>query len=344
MGNAQGLVGGRLATFPLTNRNGGCARHPSLHCEGFCAKLMKAIASFVMHNRLRAVTATAGFGIGGLLIPLLSVVSNASVALVALRVGIAQAFWVSSIAAIVLGFMSFALGFSPVIGVLIGLLQWIPTVLFAQVLRQTSSWASVLLAMSGLGMLSILLLHLFVTDLPGVWLDILRQTLGDFFLRTGIPPEEVEQRLRLAADLMSGILAMAMVLNISVSLLIARYWQAALYNPGGFAKEYRALQLGRSAALVLLALLVGSVFVQGNIFTELALVLLGIFFLQGIAIVHAVVDRLGMHSAWLVGMYVLMPFAFPQMLVVLATMGALDAFIDFRMRLPPKDSSGGEAD
>lgn len=296
---------------------------------------MKALASFVMQTRLRAVTATAGFGIGFLLLPPLAMVSNACLSLVCLRAGLVQALWVGAGAVGILALLAWVLGLSPLLGVFMGLVQWLPTVALAQILRHTASWALTLLGAALLGIGGVLLLHLAVADLPGVWLEILENTLGPFLAQTGMPPVEVSQNLLRAAELMSGILAMAMVLNMAVALVIARYWQAALYNPGGFAQEFQALQLGRIPALILLALLLGSWLGQSNLLTELALIMLALFFLQGLALVHALCRSLKMHRAWLVSLYVLLLFAFPQMMVILSTFAALDAFVHFRHRLPP---------
>ena len=52
-----------------------------------------------------------------------------------------------------------------------------------------------------------------------------------------------------------------------------------------------------------------------------------------IVLVHGVVARLGAQRFWLVGFYVLMVLALPQLAMFLAVLGLADSWFDFRGRL-----------
>lgn len=139
------------------------------------------------------------------------------------------------------------------------------------------------------------------------------------------------------ALIMTGTSAMFLSLSLIISLFIGRWWQATLYNPGGFGDEFRQLRLGKGAAMLLLLLLVtaGS---SGNEFLahNLPVVVLLPFLLQGLAVVHAMVQRRNAHAAgWLVVTYLLL-FVTSPMALLLAFAGAVDNWFDFRMYFRPK--------
>jgi uncharacterized protein YybS (DUF2232 family) len=63
------------------------------------------------------------------------------------------------------------------------------------------------------------------------------------------------------------------------------------------------------------------------------MVLATLFTIQGMAVVHALVDRLGLRTAWLVAIYVLLLMMVPHSLLVVGFIGVTDAWIDYRNRI-----------
>jgi hypothetical protein len=294
---------------------------------------MRPLAAFVMQSRLRAVSATVGFGVAGMMLPPFGLLSGASLGLVTLRLGAAPGAAVLAISAAVLTVMIGILTGNFVVGSLFGVVQWLPVLLLAQVLRSTVSWQKTLLAAGGGGWGLVLALHALVPDLAALWVELLGPLVSPMLEQTGMTTDEALAVMSEAAVLLTGMMAAALVLSFSLALIVARYWQAALYNPGGFGEEFQRLSLGRIPALALLVLLVGGWLGSQPLLMELALVGLAVFFLQGIAVVHALSRKMQMHRLWLIGLYVLMVFAPPQMMTVLAAIGAVDCFADFRARI-----------
>jgi uncharacterized protein YybS (DUF2232 family) len=143
---------------------------------------------------------------------------------------------------------------------------------------------------------------------------------------------------------MTGILAAALSLQLILSLLLARWWQSLLYNPGGFQREFHAFRLHRLtsiAGLLALALLLLPFLPMTNFFGYLGLLLFAVLFLQGLAVIHAILARAGARTAWLVGLYLLLLLLPPQTVLVLAVVGLLDISIDFRARFERSRSTGG---
>ena len=63
---------------------------------------------------------------------------------------------------------------------------------------------------------------------------------------------------------------------------------------------------------------------------DLALVVLVLNVLQGLAVVHGMVRETGAHVGWLVAVYVLLVITLPQMVLTLSAAGLVDNWIDFR--------------
>jgi hypothetical protein len=126
----------------------------------------------------------------------------------------------------------------------------------------------------------------------------------------------------------------ALILQWLLGLLLGRWWQALLYNPGGFGEEFRGLRLHRGlgiAGLVLVGL-VG--FTKGpGLVADLLVVLFPLYLLQGLAVVHALHHWRKAHGAWLVALYLALIFFLPHAAILLACIGLSDIWVDIRGRL-----------
>ena len=127
-------------------------------------------------------------------------------------------------------------------------------------------------------------------------------------------------------------------------LLLARFWQAKLYYPGGFGEEFRKIQLSKSwiailVFVVMVIILDRSAGTGFSIFGDLLAILLVFFGLQGLAVIHHRSKALELSTAWLIGLYSFL-FLVPQITgLTLGITGIADSMADFR-RL--KDSSSRE--
>lgn len=297
---------------------------------------MRRLAGFIMQGRLRAVTATAGFGAGGLLLPPVALLGSSAVALVTLRLGAAQGLAVTGLAAVVIAVMTWTAGFGPAAGAATALVQWLPAVAAAQVLRARVSWSATLLAAVLMGAGAVLLLELLAPGIDRLWLAVLQQAAGPLLEQSGMDPAAREAFFRQAAALMNGMVAAVSVLALILGLMLARHWQSQLYNPGGFRREFHALRLGPGPAAVLAVLMALAWGTGVTLWFELALVCLAAFFVHGLALLHGLHARLGLHRLWLVAVYVLLFLALPQVMVMLATLGVVDSLLDLRGRLPER--------
>jgi hypothetical protein len=132
---------------------------------------------------------------------------------------------------------------------------------------------------------------------------------------------------------MTGLFAASMGLVMTLSLMLARHWQAVLYNPGGFKEEMYGLRLHKFAALGLSALIILALFNHSAWLIDLILVGLGMFLFQGIALIHSVRAQLKAHRAWLLALYLPLAFLPVQTSLLVAVVGMVDTFADFRAYL-----------
>jgi len=296
---------------------------------------MKRLAEFILQGLPQAVAVAAGFAVLGLLLPPLGIFSSAAVGLVALRVGLRQAIYVTVVSSTLLAVAVIAMRHPPVIGILSGLAQWLPVALLGTLLARTVSWTLVMQAAFVAGVVAVVALYLLFPDIDRFWAETLRNILQPALEQGG----ETEQArtlgegLEVIAPMMTGILVSAFVLTSLLSLMLARAMQAAVENPGGFAREFQALRIGLwpaalSVAFVALATLTDAAWIDA-----LASVAMTVFVIQGFALVHGMVARLGWPKGSIVALYVLLVVFLTPVIVVMAGLGIVDAFADFRRRL-----------
>jgi hypothetical protein len=113
-------------------------------------------------------------------------------------------------------------------------------------------------------------------------------------------------------------------------LMVARWQQAVLYNPGGFRQEMHALRIEPKAAAPLVVLLILSGF--GVILPETWLLYFTLpLLLAGTALVHATIAMRKMSGLWLLVFYTVYP-VIVQFLVLFAL---VDSWYDFRKHMRP---------
>lgn len=204
----------------------------------------------------------------------------------------------------------------------------------AQVLRTSMSWNRVMLASVVLGVFFVLLLSTvsagLVAGLAEAFGKVLPQVLSEAKL-------SADQQAELQAGLVpaiTGLLAASLQLISLLCLMLARYWQAALYNPQGFGREFRALRLAPPVAI---ALLLGVLVVPllGPQFAVVAPLCSVPLLLAGLALGHGLVALKRLPGFWLVLLYGLA-------LVlgnVICLVAVVDSLFDFRGRLVRRQGS-----
>jgi hypothetical protein len=301
---------------------------------------MRAIASFIMRGPVQA----ACIVVISAVLPLLSVVSGAPLALVTLRQGARAGIVVVVMATALAGLLFWVLfgALAPLLG-LLGLL--LPLWLLALVLRHTLSLAATLKVSLLMAALMLLGCAVYVGDLAVWGRTLLEEVMAPFLEQAQLDNEraattQVLDYLDYLAPITAGLLVASSLLTVLLSLLLGRWWQSLLFNPGGFRKEFQELRLGQLMALIASLIFAAAWLLKLPILTNLVLLVVVIYALQGIALLHGIVSKALLNRFWLVGFYGLILFMPFYVLVLLCLLGFSDAWLDFRERLkPPRKTS-----
>jgi hypothetical protein len=291
---------------------------------------MRALAEFIMRGRMQATLVV----VGSAAVPLLFWLSAAASCLVLLRRGPRDAVGILAWAMLpAVAWWHF--GEPRTLLVLLGSLG------LALLLRAGHAWVRVMLASIALGLVfGVILGAVFrepITAMAGELYKLMPQMLDGVYQQMS-----VEERTRLEAlivPVLTGLMAALLQIVSLLCLMLGRYWQAALYNPGGFGLEFRALRLPAPLAFGLLAVML----LGPNLGLELAMLtpLCSVpLAFAGVALLHGLVASGQLKRFWLVGLYVVLLVQMQLVYPLLVAAAIIDSLMDFRGRQARNNGAG----
>lgn len=302
---------------------------------------LRRFTDFVMQNRLQAI-ATAFITA---FIPVIGSISILIAALVTLRKGAFEGALVALAATLpyIISYfvavpaadqaqMAFAM---LAILMVSNVLTW----LFAVTLRQFNNWNLTLELGALIGIIAVAVVHLFYPDIQAWWVAQLKiyfakaaNSVGNLDLESPPKLDEVQLRtINAMRHYATGFVTVSILFNALIQLLMARWWQAVIFNPGGLRKELYQIHFGRIAGTFFVAGLALSF--AGNEFALDAMpVLYAIFFIAGLSLLHQFVAMTKNGWLWLIVIYSGIVWLFPISIVLIAIIALLDAGLDFRKR------------
>ncbi len=289
--------------------------------------MVRALAEFIMRGRIQA----ASVALLGSWLPLLTQVTPG---LVTLRKGWQEGFIITLWAALP-ALLALWLGDFGLAQVLASVAVIGASYIAAGVLRATVSWSAALAVIVGLSALSAVVI--------GFGFGGIAEELETFFskllasAKSESDPELLTQFAVWSDIRAAGLIAMWVGLSATLGIIVARWWQAVLYNPGGFRSEFYRLQLVKPLAIFcgaasLYCLLSGPDYQFWAELFRLPMVLVGL----GIA--HNVISKYRFGFLAVGAVYVAL-ITVPIAGLLLALIGLTDAWIDYRKRfnlLPPE--------
>ena len=291
---------------------------------------MRALAEFIMRGRMQATLVV----VGSAALPLLFWLSVAASSLVLLRRGPRDAVGILAWAMLpALAWWHF--GDPRILLVMLGTLG------LALLLRAGLSWARVLLVSIALGLVyGVTLGAVFsqpINELAAELHKLMPQMFDGVYQKMSV--DEQTRLQALVAPVLTGLMAALLQIVSLLCLMLGRYWQAALYNPGGFGLEFRALRLPPVMAFGLLAvMLLGS-----NLGLELAMLtpLCSVpLAFAGVALLHGLAAAGRLSRFWLVGLYVSLLLFLQLIYPLLVVLATVDSLIDFRGRRARNNGAG----
>jgi len=261
-------------------------------------------------------------GVFGSLLPFVSV---STIGLVTLRKGAAEGFIVSLwvILPLLLSYMLSAS--SPFMAVVSGV-ALINMALVANAHRVTADWNFSLGIATLSGVVLVCLAALLFQAEMNDFVNELEEMLATASEQSG------QTMLVLTRNGFLAFVAWVVIFNTVIGLVLSRWWQALLYNPGGFQEEFQMLRLSPKLSLVCLSIFIAGLALGGNYQLWLRLASIPLL-IGGLAIVHYVVQHKGFGRQVLVVMYVGLFLFGPVLMVLLGALGAADSVMNFRTRL-----------
>ncbi|WHI50954.1 hypothetical protein P3339_21520 [Microbulbifer sp. MLAF003] len=196
----------------------------------------------------------------------------------------------------------------------------------ATVLRSSRSWVAALLALTAISAVGILLTSYFSGGLLQGFLQVLETAAEQ---PNTVPLDELKKVF--PGDLQfAGYWSWVLVISATLALVLGRYWQALLYNPGGFRQEFHQLRLPLWLAAVSMLLWVLCLVTPGYAFWGAVIA----FPLEvaGIALIHWLVASRNWGIAPLVAMYVMLVIGGLPLAGFLCGLALVDSWIDIRGR------------
>ncbi len=263
----------------------------------------------------------------GVLVPL---IGPAAVGLVTLRKGSVEGALVALWASLPFVVSYFAGQSSPFVAVM-SILALANTLIVANVLRGTASWSLALVSDVCVAVGFVVVAGVvFQTDL-----GVMMSDLTELFVSVS---EQLEKDYVMPDT--SSVLAWVAWMTAFSALLgvvVARWWQALLFNPGGFQQEFQGIRLESKVGLgcLLLVILGFTLLSEFQFWLQLASIPL---IVCGLSLLHytAKVKKAG--GYWLVLMYLGL-FLGPVMSGLLVALGAIDSVLNLRARLVADNQS-----
>ena len=288
---------------------------------------MARLAHYVMASEWRAALIASLL----LFLPLFSWAGASVVALYALRRGVEKSLLVTAVPLLCASLMAFSFG-DPSILLVLAI-----TIVLAAVLYRTLSWTSVLLIGLGLSLVLVFLVGaVYEETLKGLVVAIKEVVAPPAQLAAlGVDSVTVDAWM---ASLSVGALSFVQIVSAIFALIFARAVQAQAYNPGGFKAEFEAVILPPMFAVGCLVLATTGFLIDPWMLRFTPVGALPLMF-AGIALVHGLTS-IRESRGLIIMFYVALVFFTPYLLMLLALLAVIDAFVDFRARVcqqPPKN-------
>ena len=274
---------------------------------------MRALAEIAMRGRAYAI----GLSMVGAVVPLLTWVSAAIVSLVVLRKGVVDGSIVLLWTLLPLGVTIYFVGDPSSSTAVIG------AAVLAYVLRITFSWELTLVTTLILAVIASLVFQYTASDVLILFVNLFMEIQKQL---------SVEMNYDTAKGQFLGVFAMGQAYTMFSLVVLARWWQSQLYNPGGFKTEFHQIRVTSIFASGILLLTTGCILFGDPLSLWVPLLTMPLA-VSGLAMVHWLADYRGVGGVWVLVFYLCLIFFFQYIYPVLTVLALLDGYINVRQRL-----------
>lgn len=230
------------------------------------------------------------------------------------------------------------------VAVLSNALTWV----FASMLYRNASWSTVLQVAALVGVLAISVVHLAypeVSDWWGVQLQTyyeqaqavtkqLKSATAGTAVTVPTLGDTQREAIQVTRHYATGLMTAAILFNAIMQLIVARWWQAIVFNPGSLRRELHGIRLSKLAGGLFILSVVLSYF-GNSVISDIMPVLYMLFAAAGLSVIHYLFGlmRSPMVWFWLTFLYISIIFAMPLSLWIVGMLGLVDVWMDIRKRI-----------
>ena len=218
----------------------------------------------------------------------------------------------------------------------INILTW----LYALLLRRYNNWSLVIEIAALSGIIAVGVIYFIYPDVQNWWLAELAKYTNKMMEQAAADgaalPEEMQAGITASVQefkrYATGILVVSILFNAVFQLILARWWQAIVFNPGGLRKELHQIRLS-SLAVVVFIVVAGLAYAGQAFSLDILPIVVTAFCAGGLSLIHNLLMSNTAGWFWLTLVYLGVMFLSWMGIVVIAMAGVLDSLLDFRKRL-----------
>jgi len=226
------------------------------------------------------------------------------------------------------------------VAVLSNVLTWV----FAVMLRRQSSFSQILQIAALCGVLVISIIHLIYPDVATWWGNQLQSyyhqaaAIAPDVLKPPLSPSAANETqlesINITKHYATGLMIAAIIFNAILQLIVARWWQAIVFNPGNLRVELRSIRLSQLAGILFIVSLVFS-YLGNSVVLDIMPILYILFASAGLSLIHYLFGL--SYSAtkwfWLSALYITLIFTLPVSVLLVAMVALVDVWADVRKRI-----------
>jgi hypothetical protein len=200
----------------------------------------------------------------------------------------------------------------------------------AIVLRAYGSWTVLLRYFGLLSVLAVVLAHVLHPGLTEFWAAHIFAYMQEM---TELVPNATvtKQQAMTIATVATGFQVLLFMVSVSFKLMMARWWQALIFNPGGLRKELYGIRLD-NIVIGLFFVLVVAVLLKSVVAVDAIIPLFGVLLAVGLSLLHSTLGR-AKYGFGLLVLFYLIAIIFPYILVAPMLAAVVDRWFNFRSRI-----------
>jgi hypothetical protein len=196
-----------------------------------------------------------------------------------------------------------------------------------------STWATIIQAVSLLGIIAIFLIYYFAPDLQNWLVSQLTAIVKDYKSISifNIKAADFDLWVSYISLFGIGLLGLAFIVINLIILFLARWWQSLVTPMVNIQKECYGIRIHYLSSLLLLAL-AACLYINSSLMANVLVVALVPFIISGLSLFHGYLATKKSGNIIMFIFYILFLFLSPYFVMLLSLMGWIDSFINLRKK------------